>query len=112
MEQRDGSATALRSSWLSQLDTFQVAQCYVFPVPIAGLPEDRDRVLMGADRLLEPPHLYEREAEADQCQALTVPVAGLPVDDRRVLVGAYRLLEKPHLPQREAEVVQRPALAV
>jgi hypothetical protein len=32
-------------------------------VPVAGFPEDRDRVLMGGDRFLEPPHIPQREAE-------------------------------------------------
>lgn len=35
----------------------QVVQRYVFPVSIGGLAEDRDRVLVGADRLLQPPRV-------------------------------------------------------
>src|ERR1700722_17271389 len=90
---------------------FQVAQRDALPVLVAGLPEDRDRILVSGDRLLEPLHLRQHEAEADQRQALAVPVAGLPVDGYRVLVGADRLLEPPHLHQRESQVVQRLALA-
>jgi hypothetical protein len=32
-------------------------------VPVAGLLEGGRRVLMSADRLLEPPHIPQREAE-------------------------------------------------
>ena len=44
-----------------------------FAVPVAGLPEDRGRVLARGDRLLEPPHLPQREAEVVQRRGLVVP---------------------------------------
>jgi hypothetical protein len=34
--------------------------CAALAVLVAGRPEDRGRVLMGADRLIETPHIPQR----------------------------------------------------
>jgi len=49
-------------------------------VPVAGLSPDGCRLLAGADRLLEPPHLPQRDAEV-------VQRGGFPVG--RPLINSY-----------------------
>lgn len=57
---------------------------------------------MGGDRLLKPPHLRQRHAEADQRQTLAVPVPGLPEDRGRIPVGGDRLLKRRSLSSYQA----------
>ena len=52
----------------------EVGPGYALGVPVAGLPEDRQRIL-AAGSLLEPPQLPVGQAEVGQGQALEVPVA-------------------------------------
>ena len=77
---------------------FEMAQRPAIAVPVTGLTEDRRRVLMRADRVIEPVCLRQRDAEIVQCHALAVPVTGLPEDRRRVPVRADRVIEPVRLP--------------
>ena len=79
---------------------FHVIQRDALAVPVPGLPEDRGRVLEGADRLLKPPHQRQRQAQIVQRLALAVPVPGLPEDRGRVLMRADRLLKPELAPDR------------
>src|ERR1035441_1025212 len=81
----------------------KILQRDALAVLVAGLPEDGGGVLVGGDRLVEPPHLPQGNAEVVQGRALAVPVAGLPEDGGGVLAGGDRLIEPPHLHQGQAE---------
>jgi hypothetical protein len=68
-------------------------------VPVAGLAKDGNRVLVCGDRLLEPLHLREGEAEVGQRLALAVPVAGVAEECGSVLAGGDRFFEAARIPQ-------------
>ena len=89
-----------------------MAQRPALAVPVTGLTEDRRRVLMRADRVIEPVGLRQRVAEIVERPALAVPVTGLTEDRRRVPVRADRVIEPVRLRQRDTEIVQRHALGV
>ena len=84
----------------------EIIQRHAFAVPVADLPEDRGRLLVGGDRLLKPAH--PPAARCRDCPApwLAVPVTGLPEDGGRILERGDRLLEPAHLAQRDAEMVE------
>ena len=81
-------------------------------MPVAGLLEDRQRLLVAVNGLLKPPQLPVGQAEIAQGPAFTDPVAGLPPDGQRILVAADGLLEPPQRPVGLAEIVQGRALAM
>ena len=88
-------------------------QRHGFAVPVAGLPEDGGRVLVGGDGLLEPAHLLQRAAEVVQ-RARPSPCRS-PVSRKMAAASWWAVMassNRPHLPQCEAEVVQRHAFAV
>src|SRR5438876_1189150 len=97
------AATGVRS--LCRPSRFEIGQCLSLAGTVAGLPEDGGGVLVGGDRLLEPPHPLQRHTEVGQRIALAVTVVGLTVDSGSALAGGDRLLELPHLSPRGAEII-------